>query len=355
MTAATEIKPDGSWTRALTLGSAVEFSGSSGAGPTKDKAAAARMAAAKTEAQVQAIKKQFLVPSGPGWTVTRQRDDEQMTLVVRRTAPLAPGETVRQDMVVRGIVNGQPGGQVVNEVAVRPAGPARVEYRETLRWQGKRPDELFQPQPSILKTVRAALPAPLAADDKAVSAITVQVQQELWRAAFGPGEPLIVIFLAHPDLGQRRMQQRLGRALVSALETNFGDRMTPAERRAVALKLATNKSLLKSGPAGQANAAAGSAAASGVPPGADPSAGGAIQFGGKDGYNPSLVALTFTLKPPGRVVETNGEYDELTGEVVWTLYTEAVAAGDVTLRAVCETPGAAAANQRPAATSLAAR
>jgi hypothetical protein len=152
------------------------------------------MAAAKTEAQVQAIKKQFLVPSGPGWTVTRQRDDEQMTLVVRRTAPLAPGETVRQDMVVRGIVNGQPGGQVVNEVAVRPAGPARVEYRETLRWQGKRPDEFFQPQPNISKTVRAALPAPLAADDKAVGAVAVQVQQELWRAAFGPGEPLIVIF-----------------------------------------------------------------------------------------------------------------------------------------------------------------
>jgi hypothetical protein len=42
------------------------------------------------------------------------------------------------------------------------------------------------------------------------------------------------------------------------------------------------------------------------------------------------------VKAPGRVVSSNGEVDELTGEVFWGLFSEAAAFKDVVLTAVVE-------------------
>jgi hypothetical protein len=44
--------------------------------------------------------------------------------------------------------------------------------------------------------------------------------------------------------------------------------------------------------------------------------------------------MTFRVTVPGRVIETNGEADPLTGEVFWALYPEAAALGEVKLRVV---------------------
>ncbi len=49
-----------------------------------------------------------------------------------------------------------------------------------------------------------------------------------------------------------------------------------------------------------------------------------------------LVPLMFIVKTPGRVVSSNGEVDELTGEVFWALFEEAAAFKDVVLSAVVE-------------------
>ena len=38
----------------------------------------------------------------------------------------------------------------------------------------------------------------------------------------------------------------------------------------------------------------------------------------------------------GKVIATNGEYDEYTGEVVWPLYSAAAGFEDVVLTATCE-------------------
>ena len=46
----------------------------------------------------------------------------------------------------------------------------------------------------------------------------------------------------------------------------------------------------------------------------------------------------FVLRTPGRVVSSNGEVDEFTGEVYWALFPEGAALKDITLTAVCEVP-----------------
>ena len=43
--------------------------------------------------------------------------------------------------------------------------------------------------------------------------------------------------LMHPDLAVRRAGQRMGALMVKALEEQFGDKLTPAERREVARKI----------------------------------------------------------------------------------------------------------------------
>jgi len=44
----------------------------------------------------------------------------------------------------------------------------------------------------------------------------------------------------------------------------------------------------------------------------------------------------FILKSPGKVVSTNGERNELTGEICWGLYSPAAALKPVVLTAVVE-------------------
>ena len=46
----------------------------------------------------------------------------------------------------------------------------------------------------------------------------------------------------------------------------------------------------------------------------------------------------FIVKTPGRVVSSNGELDDLTGEVFWALYDDAATFKDVVLTAVVEVP-----------------
>jgi hypothetical protein len=65
----------------------------------------------------------------------------------------------------------------------------------------------------------------------------------------------------------------------------------------------------------------------------DPSAGPPDKSSGG-----GLTPLMFIVKTPGRVVSSNGETDEFTGEVYWALFPEAASLKDVTLTAVVELP-----------------
>ncbi|MCH8273321.1 MAG: hypothetical protein IH851_00830 [Armatimonadetes bacterium] len=285
MTALTEVNEDGSWTRTVKF--TVVRSGD-------------------TPISGLEIEEIFELPAGAEWKITKEdAGDETIYTAVRS---VAPGEDAFQDVVIKDknkVI-------MVNEISVRQIAPGRLEYREVIRWRGKTPEEITEPDAEIIQAIKEALPEGVGADED-IRDVALSLQRGFWRVLFGPGDPIFGQMIMHPDLAERRFKQRIGVEMNSVLESKFGDNLTVAQRRDVAVKMISFANLdevvdeekseaEKSGP------------------------------GGASG----LVALTFVVKLPGRIVETNGEVDKLTGEVFWGLYPEAAAVGEIVLRAVCE-------------------
>ena len=124
---------------------------------------------------------------------------------------------------------------LVNEVSVTRLTPRRSEYRETLLWTSPAPGGLNL-KPEDLAQMKALLPPALATDENA-RGMAEKMSVLLMPMLFGPGDPLFAIGLLHPDLAARRASQRIGSLMLKALEEQFGDRMTPAQRRDVTLKM----------------------------------------------------------------------------------------------------------------------
>ena len=253
-----------------------------------------------------AIEDTFVLPSGEGWKSKTEKKDSNLTMTFERT--LAAGVPLKGDVSIKG-----EGDKVtlVNEAVVTRVGPRRFEYKETLRWTGPPPKGL-QLKAEDLHELKAVLPAALATDENARGVADKMVELAM-PMIFGPGDPLLAIELMHPDLAARRASQRVGAALLKALEAQFGDKMTPAQRREVALKM-IETSFARTKPVAP-DASAG-------PPTSDKASG--------------LTPLMFIVKSPGKIVSSNGEVDELTGEVYWALYPPAAALKPVVLTAVVE-------------------
>lgn len=106
------------------------------------------------------------------------------------------------------------------------------------------------------------------------------------------------------------MRQRLGMALEQALKDELGDQLSPEQRRQVVRDLLSTENVKQT---------------------FDPE-----RESKREEPSPELVSMTFVVRLPGRVVESNGEVDPYSGEVFWSMYSMAPAIGDVELRAVCE-------------------
>jgi len=98
----------------------------------------------------------------------------------------------------------------------------------------------------------------------------------------------------HPDLAARRLGQRMGTLVIKALQDQFGDQLTAAQRKEVARQLIQDTF----------------SSARMTPP--DPAA--ATSDKNNTG---SVTPPMFILKTPGRIVSSNGELDDLSGEVFW--------------------------------------
>jgi hypothetical protein len=193
---------------------------------------------------------------------------------------------------------------------VREVGPNRWEYREVLHWQGPRPAQLLEPDPRLLRVIQAALPQELAGD-LAARELAKGLRRDLWRICFGPSEPVLWEALMHPDVSERWIQKRLNQAVDQRLQAQFGHRLAPADRLSVARRLA--------------------AATLGTLRVSDSEA---EEWPGR--METALIPLTFTVSLPGKVVATNGEVDESSGEVFWGLYSGAAISEDVVLTATGE-------------------
>ena len=283
----TEIHADGSWTRTILLAGPEKKEGSMQVAPSLDDT--------------------FVFPSGTAWKVTDGKQQNEITKTFERV--VAAGGSVKGDLSLK---EGKAAAalKLVNEVTVTRVGPRRFEYRETLRWAGAPPKDSGL-KPTDVADIKAALPKALATDANA-RALAERTYALAMPLMFGPGDPLLAISLIHPELAERRARQRIGAVLLKALEEQFGNQMPPAERRELARKL-IEKTFTATRPSQP-----------------DPSAG--------EGQNSSLTPLTFVLRAPGRLISSNGEFDELSGEVFWALFPEAASLQPVVLTAVYELP-----------------
>jgi hypothetical protein len=282
----TSIQPDGSFKRTVVL-----------------------VGQEKKEMQITpTLEDTFVIPSGQGWTSKQDKHNDEHELTLERTVPA--GESLQGDLSIKAGEGGKL--KLVNEAKVTRLGPHRFEYRETLKYTGEPNEIVGGIKAEDLAKIKSYLPKTLATDANAkalaqkVSALTVPM-------LFGPGDPLLAIGLLHPDLAMRRASQRMGAVLVKALEQQFGSQLDPAQRREIARQLIQEMFTSSKIPSPSPAAASSN-------------------------KNSGFTPLMFVLKTPGHIVSSNGELDDLTGEVFWALYDDAATFNDVVLTAVVEVP-----------------
>jgi len=281
----TTIKPDGSWMRSVAL-----------------------IGQEKKEGQMTpTLEDTFVLPSGAAWKSHEEKKNEERTLFFDRA--LAVGASLDGDVSVKAGAEGKL--NLVNQATVTRLAQNRYEYRETLHWKGDPTKVAGKIKPEDLAKIKANLPGALATDANA-QALADKTAELSIPLLFGPGDPLLAMGFLHPDLAVRRAGQRIGALMVKALEQQFGDKLSAAQRRDIASKIIQDTF--------------SSATTTPNPP--DPSSASTSSSG--------FVPLLFVVKAPGRVVSSNGEVDELTGEVFWGLFSEAAAFKDVVLTAVVE-------------------
>lgn len=250
------------------------------------------------------------LPSGANWKTSQAPEKENLVFTATREAKL--GDQILDDLRLK-----QKGKAILsNTVTVRDLGNGRFEYLETIRYTGDEKPGMEQSRTEVHTMIRESLTGIEVTDDQ-LKQISTGAMVDLWRIIFGPTRPLMPTLAMHPDLGERELRRAFGKTMESQFEKAFGDKMDKDARikavRALMAKMDAEKIM---GPTRDS---------------AQPGGGG----GGSEGDN-GLVSMTTSVKLPGRIVESNGEIDEVAGEVFWAFYSESAQIGPLTLRAVCE-------------------
>lgn len=326
----TEVNADGTWKRTVKL-----------------YATAAAKDAAITSGTLDDT---FALPKGEGWKITRaldtsdkKQEDKQPAQgqpampgipgtameVYTATRTCALGETVTRDVAIKPGDDKNKPVQVTNEVTVHRLAPNRIEYREVVRWVGKaKPALKFSdmtiPDKEMLAEMKKDMPADLVTPDKA-KALMGRFLPEMWHAFFGPNDPLITDLFSiafFPDAMKLKLQKRFGAMFDRILADTYGEQLSVERRHAIVRHMIDDQTNFLQDSMKKQTAAG--------PPGMNGP-------GGNMGPSGDFVSMTFSARLPGRIVETNGDADPITGDVYWIFYSPAVQAGDVVMRAVCET------------------
>lgn len=276
----TTVNNDGTWTRVVKLTVAKEPMG---------------------DAPPQ-IEKTFLVPVGEGWKFSKETKDDNLTLT--GTRQLKIGEAPFGDITVKE----KDGYKMRNEVSVKEIAPGRFEYRETFTWMGKKTDDAHDMKKEFTDLVEKHFKDLLDADQR--TKVANAASKELWRHLFGPGDPMIMTIMSNPEYAVRKMKSRFITTLDALIAKELGEKLDKDKRRAAlrAMIAEMDTSSVASPP---------------KQPESESDQGG-------------LISMCTSIKMPGHVVESNGEIDEVSGEVIWALYPEAAQQGPVSVYAICD-------------------
>ncbi len=253
----------------------------------------------------------FILPSGNGWKTEKSvKNNQEITTATRM---IQPGETIENDIHLQNMdpKTGKTTPYLANTVKIERLSGNRLKYIETLHWVGPKDAHFMEMDQKSLKELKALLPANLATDEN-VRKLTHNTVKLIWKAIFGPGEPLLPVLLMQPQLAEHRLNQRIGNAMIESLKETFGKKLTADQR------IQLVRSIFKvAKETGDANA-------------------NQIKSPQNDNSSGNLCALYYTIKMPGKVLATNGEIDNITGEVYWGVYDAAAMPGDVSLYAICQ-------------------
>ncbi|MEQ8762751.1 MAG: hypothetical protein RL885_02410 [Planctomycetota bacterium] len=289
--AVTEIHPDGSWTRESRYSTSDELSG-----PTESFEVTIR----------EDLEDYFDFTGVEKWEKDARNELGGGVLIMSRRAQ--PGETL-SDFALKG-----EDGKVIarNEVTVTRLSEKRFEYKETLRWVGPIPELLEEPSPERVQYFAGKLPEDIEQADRVAKELTrAAVQQYVLLLYGGTGQrPLLSEALVHRNVALRKLQARLRKGITADLQERLKGHPQHDRLADIVAKIVDSEMIQQLGEKDE----------------------------DKDVFNDdrSLIALDFTAKLPGKIIETNGELDEVTGEIYWTLFAASPVLEDVVLRAVCE-------------------
>ena len=256
------------------------------------------------------IEDSFILPVGNEWRAVKVTPGKnERVIAFHRTMQLgesAQGDVTMLDLKKKPVCS--------NSVSVKQIAPGRFEYSETFHWKGAMPKDLGEIATKQLAELKMCLPPKLSSDSNAKD-IALRMSKEFYVVMFGPNDPFInhlVSFVTATEALERKLLKKLATVFLKVLAEKFGSQLTLEERKEIVKKMVHSQ-------VNQMNDKTQE------------------KTSGKneEGSN-SPVSMFSSVKIPGKVVETNGEFDEFTGEVYWSFYPEAAAAGDFTLRVVCE-------------------
>ncbi len=320
----TQINADGTWKRTVKLYGPVAGPGNAPSGNSLDNT--------------------FVLISDPRWQISRHKEQSTQQGKAGEDAgmgsPLGQsevftaermcksGEQLTGDVAIRSHDSKTKSVEIANEVTVRPLAPNRLEYREVIRWVSKeKPPLKFSDfgggDEDFIEDMKKALPPALATPAK-LHLLEEKLLPEIWRIIFGPNDPFLSEMFSmaiFPDAAEHKLQRRFGIAMDRALSETYGNALTEDQRHSIARRLTDRQTGLMKESVDRKTAAG-------------PPMGGTTSDNSKDN---NMISMTFSVRLPGKIVETNGHADPIAGEVDWEFFSPAVQTGEVILHAISET------------------
>ena len=283
----TAINADGTWTRTLKL--TVRDMPSFGDNGKQEK---------KPEV--------FGVPAGADWTKSEEKKPDGTVTTYKKSFKV--GDDLATDIIIKG----KDGTKYKNFVTVRKLEGNRLEYYEKIVLVGSKTSMNLSGASEYMSTLKDALP-PGKATDEDLKIVGQKTEVAMIRMMLGPDDHLFGLMLTNLDGATRRIRNKVGSVLNRVLTDQFGTRLTDQERSAAIKKIIAkfdNENPLD--PAKSASSA-------------DPT-----------DTNSSFLGMSAAVKLPGKIVSTNGEIDEYTGEVYWDFMSDSAGPDVLELRAICQ-------------------
>jgi hypothetical protein len=200
-----------------------------------------------------------------------------------------------------------------NYATVRRLDDGRIEYYEKIVFTKPNSTELDKGAQMFMDEMKNSLPEGVAISDDELKTITRNTMTGMVRLMFGPDDFLLAYAFTSPDGAQRRLKGKIATTMDKQMLITLGDRMNEEQRMASIRKVIAKLDNINTfDPKNKANASP--------------------EQSGTD----NMVGMSTSVKLPGKVLETNGTIDPLTGEVYWDFLSVSGEFASLELRAICE-------------------